>query len=545
MRRVPLRLALVGAAAALTLMPTAAQAATRATAARASQHTAIRAAQRATAHGWHPAARGGLDCNGWSPVQKTFRQMWCTEIAANSPRGFVDNGWYVGHDEPDLGFFSFRRGSANHMTYKTVLPVDPSTPPSVPFGGSTHEFQLTPAIWFGLTMCDTQSYPEGTRVCKRDSDSNVQVPPRPNHAGAAFMELQMYPPGFAPAISCDQTHWCAALTIDSLQATFGGLHGPGSPPNALLNPNCTEPVNFAFLTHSGRPVGPPGPDQQNNATFTPTSDVLLMNPGDKLTVSMHDTPAGYYTRITDNTTHQSGFMIASVANGFRQIVWDPVNFTCKGRPYAFHAMYNRALPPQANGQPRAWTTWSAHTDNVAYDVETGHFEPANAPSDTTSNDDPPCFSGPLIPGCLGSDSDFDGYPYHAGDWPNGSSKTPTPNYLTSPRSGGLAGTYPIARFETDLPRIEEGNNGGGLACDHHTGAGCSNPPPGAFYPWFHLFKGPSSLGTCSWALTNDGVPNQLSNFGGEVAGWGPLELTNYGFDKRYHNYARTIPNPCP
>ncbi len=62
---------------------------------------------------------------------------------------------------------------------------------------------------------------------------------------------------------------------------------------------------------------------------------------------------------------------------------------------------------------------------------------------------------------------------------------------------------------------------------------------------YHLFKGPSSLGRCSWALTDDGVPNQLSNFGGEVAGWGPLELTNYGFDKRYHNYARTIINPCP
>jgi len=57
------------------------------------------------------------------------------------------------------------------------------------------------------------------------------MPPRADHAGAAYMELQMYPPGFAPAISCDDTHWCAALTIDSLQANFGGLHGPGSPPD--------------------------------------------------------------------------------------------------------------------------------------------------------------------------------------------------------------------------------------------------------------------------------------------------------------------------
>ena len=200
--------------------------------------------------------------------------------------------------------------------------------------------------------------------------------------GAAFMELQMYPPGYAPAISCDQTHWCAALTIDSLQASYGALHGPGSPPNALANPNCPEPVNFAFLTHSGRPVGPPGPDQQTDATFTPTPDVLLMNPGTGLKVTMHDTPAGYFTKMTDLTTHQSGFMTASVRNGFRHIVWDPVNFTCNGAPYAFHAMYDTARSaPLPNGQPTAWTTWSAHTDNVAYDVETGHFEPPDAATD--------------------------------------------------------------------------------------------------------------------------------------------------------------------
>jgi len=36
--------------------------------------------------------------------------------------------------------------------------------------------------------------------------------------GAAFMELQFYPPGEAPfvdSISCDNAHRCAALTIDS------------------------------------------------------------------------------------------------------------------------------------------------------------------------------------------------------------------------------------------------------------------------------------------------------------------------------------------
>jgi hypothetical protein len=35
------------------------------------------------------------------------------------------------------------------------------------------------------------------------------------------MELQFYPPGYQPfqdAISCDATHWRAAVTIDSLES---------------------------------------------------------------------------------------------------------------------------------------------------------------------------------------------------------------------------------------------------------------------------------------------------------------------------------------
>jgi len=111
--------------------------------------------------------------------------MWCTEIAANSPRGFLDNGWYVGHDEPDIGFFSGRHASSNDMTYKTILSIDPSAP-ATQDGSVSHDFQPTPARWFGLLMCDNQSYPDGTNVCKPDSDSNVQVPPRPDHAGAAY-----------------------------------------------------------------------------------------------------------------------------------------------------------------------------------------------------------------------------------------------------------------------------------------------------------------------------------------------------------------------
>jgi len=501
-----------------------------------------------TASAWKPAPTGMLDCNGFSPVQRPVKYgLPCTEIAANDENGFEDNGHYVGHDEADIGWFSTTPGSGSSASYRMTLPIDPHAPPSGSVHGPVWDFQLRIAPWFSMVMCDNESYPEGTKKCTPNSDSNIQVPPRADHAGAAFMELQLYPPGHPPfvsSISCDALHWCAALTVDSLQGEFGALHGPGSPPGAKANPNCTEPVNFAFLTHDGQPGGPPGPDKLTTASFTPTRDTLLMNQGDELVVSMHDTPAGLATRIDDLTTRQHGTMVASKDNGFRHILWDPVHFTCKGAPYAFHPMYSTAAPPTASGQPRAWAVWPAHTDNVAYSSEIGHFEKPDGDAD-----DAGCTKGPLVPGCIGTDFDFDGYPYHP-DWPNGQARFPTPNYVKSPRSLGPDGSfnqrYDTVRFETDLPRIEEANSGG--HCDHHTGAGCVNPPPGAeFYPWYHLASVPGldSHPDCAYALSND-LPNQLSDFGGEKAAWGPLELTNYGFDQRYHNFARILDhNPCP
>jgi hypothetical protein len=490
-----------------------------------------------------PAKSGGLDCNGFSPLQggpkiqtpaSARSYVACTEIAANDEHGFEDNGHYVGHDEADIGFFSHRHGSGNSASYNVKLPVDPPGSPSASFSGPTASFELTVTDWFGMVMCDNESYPEGTKVCRPDSDSNIQVPPRPNHAGAAFMELQLYPPG----INCSDTTWCAALTIDSLQAQYGALHGPGSPPNAIANPNCAEPVNFAFITHSGRPTGPPGPD--STAPIPVTGDVLSMNQGDSLTVSMHDTRAGFFTEIVDHTTGQKGFMTASIGNGFRHILFDPVNLTCNSAPYAFHPMYDTAAPPLRNGQPTAWTTWAAHTDNVSHSAEVGHFEPGDNDFDDACTD----------PICFATDTDFDGFSYHP-DWPNGSPNFPTAEYLSSPRSLGSSGRfnqiYPIARFETDLPRIEEADSGPNT-CDHHTGQNCVNPPPGAaFYPWYHLAlaRGLEGRGVrCAWTPSND-LPNQITNFGGEQRAWGPLELTDYGFDKRFHNFARTIPNFCP
>jgi hypothetical protein len=114
---------------------------------------------------------------------------------------------------------------------------------------------------FALAMCDPNSLPNGP--CIPDGDENA-----PFIAGSAAMEPQFYPPGFPPfitQISCDLTHWCAALNIDSLEVTSTGL-----------NPNCTEPINFAFIQTDEVPTGPPGPATANSATLTPNAHTLLM-----------------------------------------------------------------------------------------------------------------------------------------------------------------------------------------------------------------------------------------------------------------------------
>ena len=206
---------------------------------------------------------------------------------------------------------------------------------------------------------------------------------------------------------------------------------------------------------------------------------------------MHDTRGRAFTEINDLTTARARNHDGERAERL------PPHPLGSGRTSPARARRTRSTrcttpraPPRANGQPTAWTTWSAHTDNVAYDVETGHFEPPDArdrPQPTTRG------RAVLRPGRSSRAA-----------WARTRTSTairttptgrtgprafPTPNYLSSPRRApGGQGTYPVVRFETDLPRIEEANNGGTLTCDHHTGAGCTNPPPGAFYPWYHLLQ---------------------------------------------------------
>jgi hypothetical protein len=530
-----------------------------------------------------PAAGAALTPSGKQKLNCWYSTAACVEIG--NPEDIWGN-WYVGHDEPSVLFYSNRPGSGNDMTYRMKLPSDPAGPfPSDPFSLSkSYNFELHPAFWFGLAMCDTQSYPEQVSSCPPDSDRNiVDVTKSTRHPGTAFEELQFYSPGWVKQFngySCDPTKWCAALNIDSLAED--PING------TTLNATCQsqilggiEYINFAYLTRNGRPQGPPNPLQFDPvASGDPGPTVLYMNSGDMVDVTLRDTPHGLLTAIYDENTHQFGWMIASAANGFGQIKYDPSGTSCTEIPYDFHPMYSTS-------SPKTTVPWAAHSYNVAFSDEIGHFDFCTAVDASTGNctglegptgdqepteggitgDDYGCFTAAQslfypATGCTATNTPgFDGVPYQLA-WPDGSPNRPTPVLFTSPTSHGQP--YSQAAFEADLPRIEASDLGGN--CNRSTGAGCSNPPPtddgapATFYPYYSTVSvGGDGRGDhgdrnhgCMWGLGST-LPNTIENFGANsTAEYGPLYGTYYyvfgghgATEFRYNNYHRALPNnPC-
>ncbi len=450
-------------------------------------------------------------------------------------------GKYIGHDEPSVLFYSDQAGSGNSDVYQLVLPKDPPRLPTQNGKGGTFNFQLHPAFWFGMAMCDTQSAPEFTSTCIPDSDTNIFDSPDPNapdyighHPGTAFMEMQFYPPGWVdwPAgNSCGATRWCAALNIDSLGEDQN---------NGILNNNACastvglETVNFAFITKSGIPQAPANPVDSTLATFTPDpSKDLMMSSGDRLAVSLHDTANGLQIVIQDLTTHQTGSMTASAANGFGQVKFDPTGTTCQNIPYDFHPMYSTS-------SEHTRVPWTAHSYNISYSDEIGHFEYCNAvdangnctsagvnePDGQLDADDTVfCFPASAssrirITGCINSDIDFDGVPYGL-NWPGTFTNVkmdrqfhPSPIEFSSPLfwdgSSGKLTNYNRVGFEADLPRIELNGN---PPCNRQTGANCTNPPLGAaFYPFFSTRD--ANGGMCLWQEGGAHIPGTINSFGG-------------------------------
>jgi hypothetical protein len=495
-----------------------------------------------------PRSVGELDCNGQSKIQRPVRvSMLCADVVGYDGSKFTDNGSYIGHDEPSIRFLSSRTGSGNDVTFDERLPLEPSRLPTTGRGPGkdiTHSFELSVAPWFGMALCDRQSYPENP--CTPRSDHNAPTATF-DGGGSAFTEMQFYPPGFPPVLdagSCDSTHWCAAMLTFSLECTTDF---------AFCNPNCTEPVNFAFIQTNGVPTGPPGPQTANVSTFTPTGRTLLMNPGDHLRVHMFDAPTAggghaLEERIDDLTTGRSGYMIASAANGFMHTNLH----SCAGTPFNFQPAYSTAKP--ANIVP-----WAALEGNIFSQFEIGHFEPCSkiqnpvqlsflsftdrawqtcvgpyereaAPDPSKVNaeqTDAPCYfkgdthggrsSPDLVTGCepvigpllSSSDLDYDGTSYWP-DWPSSLRPRvhPSPFLQAQPTSRGAG--YEAIQFQTDAPATE--------ATCQTDGTGCVVPPigaPGRFYPyWTRAQVG----GACVWEF---GQMQNGRTFGGAAQYGGP------------------------
>jgi len=489
--------------------------------------------------GFVPNARGELDCNGQSPIQHPLKgSMLCTDIRgfasvdnANTWGGrFYDNGEYIGHDEPDMTFLSNAKGSGNNVTWNETLAKDPAALPTVDNPGHdvSHWFELSPAPWFSMAVCDPNSYPQ--TACTPDSDVNAPAcgnladcpkTPYPG-GGGAFMEMQFYPSGNPPFVdsdSCDDAHWCAALTIDSLECTEGF---------AQCNRNCEEPVNFAFIQKNGIPDGAPSPQKSGLSTYIPNDQTLLMNPGDKVSVHMYDAPApapkgtkakALEVVVKDLTTGQSGWMQASAANGFQ----NTSIVDCSGTPFNFEPEYSTAA--KGNIIP-----WAALQTNISTEFETGHFEPCTSvssplapnpadpldtggtynvcagPYETAGGPEGPesgdafCYNaGDTHPGYAGvgsstppdevtgcqdnwfqnGDLDFDSTAYWP-EWPTSANVTgslPSSFVQSLPRSAGRK--YSQFFFQSDVALSES-------SCGSKHLTGCTVPPtgPGHFYPYW-------------------------------------------------------------
>jgi hypothetical protein len=505
------------------------------------------------------------------------------------------DGYYVGHDEPSLLFYSNEPGSGSSQVYRLRLPKDPPQIPKQDGTGGTWNFQLHPAFWFGMAVCDDQGDPNpggspsaGPNIpCADASDSNIYDDASPTsshyigrHPGTAFMEMQFYPPGWVNT-NGTATQWDAALNID----TFDDNANTGQNNNRACQRKVgTEYVNFAFIQKDGRPF-PAGSPSPLGPVVSTNANTLFMNPGDQLVVTITDTAHGLKITVQDLTTGESGFMVASAANGFAEVLWDPNGTNCA---FATHNIPHDFHPTYATSSEHTRVPGAAHSYNIAFSDEIGHFEycssvPAGiGPCASDAAGDPPspaaddnfCIDPSLIPaglvqigGCVDSDVDFDGVPYRNNTWP-GSSRDPVldaqfhaqPPIFSSPLFTDMSGhmeNFARVAFESDMPRIESGTN---PPCQRHLtnpsdpnpGAGCVNPPVGAdFYPIYSLRL--DGRNGCVWQESGPFVPGTLYLFGrSSQAEYGttPLALTypaSNGQPRQIlEDFRRVVPfNPCP
>ncbi len=494
---------------------------------------------------------------------------FCTEVGDQKA---VFGNTYVGHDEPSLLFYSHKAGSGTRQQYVFKLPTDP---PAADANTASYQFELNPTFWFGMAMCNSQSAPNPGVKCIPDSNKNI-TSDFSKQPGSAYLEMQFYPPGWVswPAgDSCDATKWCAAVNVWSLAEDE--LHATDQNGLCASAIGGIEYGNFAFLTLNGKPQASPNPIDSTNATFTPDPKKdLFMSSGDTIKLRMFDSSSGLKIIANDLTSNTKGSMTLSAKNGFAEVKYaPPPSGACTPLPTNFH-------PEYSTSGPKTVVPWAAHTYNIAFAEEIGHFDwcrvgPNGSPvgpfgSCPTDNgegapwgpwrwsdgDDNYCFPGSVstlvnVDGCLGGNANgFDGAAYLP-DWPNGSPSYPTPTLFTSPTTGsGFTTQYGKVAFQADTAAIEEAPD-----CFHRTGLNCTPLPlqddgqPVQFYPFYWTTK---QSGQCWWGVGND-VPGMTNNDFGRAIGqfkhlesYTQLDFFNPGQTRLYYeNFGSTLPsNPC-
>ena len=228
-------------------------------------------------------------------------------------------------------------------------------------------------------------------------------------------------------------------------------------------------------------------------------------------------------------------------------------------------------------------TWAAHSYNIAFADEIGHFDycngtgtitpGGNCPSANTegvpgdqeqsegsspTSDDNGCFPATssslvAVSGCIGTNTGFDGVPYQP-VWPDGNTTLhPTSILFTSPLTGqGYNVRYSRTAFEADLPRIEtQSASTSPYLCNRSNGDGCTLIPntddgtPAAFYPFFSIRN---AGGQCVWQIGNH-IPGSKNDFGQNQQYGTLLNLTYTAAGgsqtTRYNDFRQILSkNPC-
>ena len=250
-----------------------------------------------------------------------------------------------------------------------------------------------------------------------------------------------------------------------------------------------------------------------------------MSPGDWVTIHMHDTPAGFRIDLTDETTHQSGSMTASVDNGFAHVLFTPDASECTVGAVRVPSRVQHRQPAGEHVVGAHLQRRVLRRDRPLRALQRRSTRTSTARRGLRRRD--ARRRRRLLCAGLG----FTARPHQrllrrrrrlrrafvpeglAGNEPRRRRPTSgcTPSRCCSPARRRTAGTTtPTIAFEADLPAIERL-----LQRATGTGAGCMNPPPGSqFYPFYSTRK---VDGTCAWQEGGRFIPGTIRDFGGSSA----------------------------